>query len=425
MNQWNRGKRGIKTKAVCLLMGFVMVFASMPAFAVTKDEAQDKLDQAESEKEQLEQKLSALRQEKDDLEAYIDELDSLMNTYNAELNDVNARIESVETEIADTEVQLAEAEAEIDEQYESMKLRIQYMYENGDMQFIDMITNSENLSDFLNKAEYVKELSQYDRNMLVKMQETRQLIEDSKEKLETDRADLETLKASALEKQEQLQMVIDEKSSQVSIYEGGIAETEDEIARQQEEIEEQEKLIAEIEAIEKKRQEEERRRQEEASKNAATSNTTGSSSSAGSSASSDGDYTASASGFTWPVPGWHRISSEFGYRSNPFTGTGSEYHAGIDIPCTYGTSILAAASGQVAWANYNSSAGNWIGIDHGNGVYTVYMHNSSLLVSAGDYVTRGQVIAKAGTTGRSTGVHCHFGVRVNGTYVNPHNYVGY
>ena len=130
----------------------------------------------------------------------------------------------------------------------------------------------------------------------------------------------------------------------------------------------------------------------------------------------------SATGYIWPLPGYSTVSSDFGYRSDPFTGKQS-YHSGIDIPAPAGTRIVAAASGQVAWANYSTTAGNWIGIDHGNGVYTVYMHCSALIVSAGQNVSAGDVIGLVGTTGSSTGNHLHFSVRLNGAYVSPWNYV--
>ena len=99
------------------------------------------------------------------------------------------------------------------------------------------------------------------------------------------------------------------------------------------------------------------------------------------------------------------------------------FHNGIDIPAPTGTPIMAVSGGQVAWSYLSSSAGNWIGIDHGNGTYSVYMHMSSRLVKEGDYVTTGQIIGLVGSTGRSTGPHLHLSIRVDGNYVNPLNYV--
>ena len=126
--------------------------------------------------------------------------------------------------------------------------------------------------------------------------------------------------------------------------------------------------------------------------------------------------------FIWPCPASSRITSSFGDRESPTEGASSS-HQGIDIGASTGSSILAAASGTVTISTYSYSAGNYIMINHGGGVSTVYMHCSELLVSAGQEVTQGQVIAKVGSTGYSTGPHLHFGIRVNGSYVNPINYV--
>ena len=126
--------------------------------------------------------------------------------------------------------------------------------------------------------------------------------------------------------------------------------------------------------------------------------------------------------FIWPCPSSSRITSSFGDRESPTEGASSS-HQGVDIGASTGSSILAAASGTVTISTYSYSAGNYIMINHGGGVSTVYMHCSELLVSAGQEVTQGQVIAKVGSTGYSTGPHLHFGIRVNGSYVNPINYV--
>ena len=126
--------------------------------------------------------------------------------------------------------------------------------------------------------------------------------------------------------------------------------------------------------------------------------------------------------FIWPCPSSSRITSQFGGRSSPTEGA-STNHKGVDIGASSGSDILAAASGTVTISTYSYSAGNYIMINHGGGVSTVYMHCSKLLVSVGETVKKGQVIAKVGSTGYSTGPHLHFGVRVNGAYVNPSQYV--
>lgn len=127
--------------------------------------------------------------------------------------------------------------------------------------------------------------------------------------------------------------------------------------------------------------------------------------------------------YIWPLSGYSRLSSSFSTRSNPFGGKSTEFHNGIDIPAPSGTSIMAVSGGRVAWSSYSSSAGNWIGIDHGNGIHSIYMHMSSRIAQEGDYVEAGQVIGLVGSTGRSTGAHLHLSICVDETYVNPLDYV--
>ena len=134
----------------------------------------------------------------------------------------------------------------------------------------------------------------------------------------------------------------------------------------------------------------------------------------------DGD--GGASGFAWPCPASHRITSGYGEREAPIAGA-STYHRGIDVGASQGSAIVASAAGRVTTAAYSSSAGNYVVISHGGGISTVYMHASALYVSEGEKVTKGQKIAAVGSTGFSTGPHLHFGIIVGGNYVNPLSYV--
>lgn len=130
----------------------------------------------------------------------------------------------------------------------------------------------------------------------------------------------------------------------------------------------------------------------------------------------------SAITFQWPIPASSRITSPFGNRKAPLPGM-SDFHKGVDVGAKTGTKIYAAAAGTVVISQYNYSAGNYIMISHGDGIYTVYMHCSKLLVEVGDKVEQGDNIGLVGSTGYSTAPHLHFGVRVNGEYKDPLNYV--
>ena len=160
---------------------------------------------------------------------------------------------------------------------------------------------------------------------------------------------------------------------------------------------------------------------EEAARKAAAAGKTNNSTAKGNTGSTTTTSTGSSS-LRWPCPASGRITSGFGNRKSPTAGASSN-HKGIDISASTGSSIVAAAGGTVSIATYSYSAGNYVVVNHGNGLSTVYMHCSQLLVSAGDTVKAGQTIAKVGSTGYSTGSHLHFAVRKNGSYVNPSSYV--
>lgn len=414
----------IKIKGIISLALVVILCATTPgitSYATDIDDANDKISDLENEADDIQETIDELESAKSDINTYISEVDADLSEISNSIYEIEQEYDEVEEKLEETQEQLEEAQESIDEQYASMKLRIQFMYENGDTEYINMLFGSESISDFLNSIEYVSELTEYDRQMLVKMQETKELIETSEKELLDYQDELETLLAEKTSEQEELEALLNEKENELANYEAQIASAEESLDEIDEEIEAQEEVLQKLEEAESKRQAEEessRKAAEEASRQAAqnsTQSTTASSSSSGSSQTS-------SSGFIWPCPSSHTVSSSFGYRQSPTAGA-SSYHQGIDISASYGSTIVAAASGTVEWACYSSSAGYWIGIYHGNGTYTVYMHCSSLLVSEGASVSQGQTIALVGSTGYSTGNHLHFGVRINGAYVNPLNYV--
>jgi len=275
------------------------------------------------------------------------------------------------------------------------------MYENGDSEMIDMLLGSKSISDFLNKAEYITELSAYDRKMLNKLKETQKSIQTAKTNLKNEKNNLIALRDKQKSEQASLKKLESTKKKELSGYDDLIKDTE---ASEQ-------KIASEIAAQKAAVAAAERAEQNYNQQSAKVPNYKGSKGTKG-------------GGWTWPCPSSHNITSEFGYRSDPFGGSGGGFHSGIDIGAPAGTPIVAACAGTVAWSSFSSTAGNWIGISHGNGVVSVYMHMSARIAKAGQHVNKGQTIGLVGTTGSSTGNHLHFGVQVNGSYVNPHNYVG-
>ncbi|WP_330587924.1 peptidoglycan DD-metalloendopeptidase family protein [Anaerocolumna sedimenticola] len=260
---------------------------------------------------------------------------------------------------------------------------------------------------------------------------------DKEKNLEDKIAELNALKEQLTFEQDTVKKLASDKNKELAKYEASIDETQALSAEYTSKLAEQEDLIEDLleaerkrieeeerkkkEEEERKRKEEERKRQEEAAKG---NNDSSQNSNTDSNTDNDSGSQVKVDGFIWPCPSSTRITSTFGNREQPTEGA-STYHKGIDIGASTGSSIVAAAGGSVVTAAYSVSAGNYIMIYHGDGIYTVYMHCSKLLVSVGDEVSQGQTIALVGSTGVSTGSHLHFGVSVNGTYVNPLNYVSY
>ena len=211
--------------------------------------------------------------------------------------------------------------------------------------------------------------------------------------LEQEYTDLEALKSTVESNKATVAAMMRQKESELADISGDIEDAQSDADYYAAEIQAQEELIAAI-------------KRAEAEKAAA--------------GVEEHPYTGGA--FRWPCPSSTRVTSDYGTRVSPMSGASSN-HKGIDIPCPTGSDIVASAAGTVVVSQYSSSAGYYIMIDHGNGVSTVYMHNSQLVVSVGQSVEQGQVIAKAGSTGYSTGSHCHFGVMINGSYVNPLDYL--
>ena len=400
MNHWK--------KTVCILLSAVIAFAYVEpqsAYAVTSESIREKeaeIAEAKNEVKNLKSSLTdveALKKEleksKSDLTAYVSQLDSELSGIQAKIEQYNTLITETEQQIADTTEELNEAIKQQEDQYEAMKKRIKFMYEKGDTFYLELLFTSTGFSDMANKADYIEALSQYDKNKLDEYVEIKEMVQLVKEDLEAQKEVYDEAKLAVEVEEASISSLIQEKeaqiyavSSDISSKEAAIKEYESMIAQQNEEIAALEKAVAE----EKARLEAENARK----------------------------YNGGV--FTWPCPSWTRISDEYGNRTHPILGI-QQFHNGLDIAAPGGSAILAAYDGDVVAAAYSSSMGNYIMIDHGSGLYTIYMHCSALYVSSGQSVTKGQNIAAVGMTGRATGNHLHFSVRLNGNYVSPWNYL--
>ena len=290
------------------------------------------------------------------------------------------------------------------------------MYEKGNTAYISMVFGAESLSDMLNKAEYIEEVSAYDRDLLNQYAETKYEVMNLKDKLVTEQNSLLETQEQAQIQEDQMSRLIDEKNGQIEKYESEISTKEDAIKEYENMIAAQNATIAALEAKVLKAEKEALALEKELEESGLSDNDIDS----GTTTTTKPQVYSGP--FCFPAPAYTRVSDDYGYRIHPTLGV-KQFHNGIDFAAPGGSPILAAQSGTVIAASYSSTMGNYIMISHGGGVITIYMHASALYVSSGQTVTKGQKIAAVGTTGRSTGNHLHFSVRVNGSYVSPWSYL--
>lgn len=294
------------------------------------------------------------------------------------VDELQAAIDEEEKNLARLEKELEEAQEKVDTQTENLNGRLRNMYKTSSIGYVDVLLDSGSFSEFLTNLDLVKTIYSNDQKVLKDLKKSRKIVEEKKIEVEELQAELEESK----EITEKEKAVVEAKKAEV-------AKDNDETQKMLNELKaEADKITAELQA-----------------------------------SGSTGEYAGGA--LAWPTPGVTYITSPFGNRVHPVTGNTS-FHTGVDIGAGYGTSIVAANDGVVHTAVRGYSGyGHYVIIDHGGGYSTLYAHCSSINVSKGQYVTRGQTIARVGSTGMSTGPHLHYEVRRNGAYTNPMQYYSF
>lgn len=375
-------------------------------YGVSKEDlenVQNEKEEKENDLESTKAKIEQLQQASNDTQNYIVSLDGMITELDTSLYNLKIQIADMEVQIEEAEAGLVKAQEDEKEQYEAMKLRIQFMYEHNDESYLALLLTAQSMSEMLNRAEYITKISEYDRNMLTKYQETMKYIADTKSQLEADYEEMSAMQDSLVAQKESMEYLQSTKTAELLALQQQTSQAQNLQASIEADLAELDRQTAIIE--------EEIRRQEEANNG---------------NVPNPGLPSYDGGMFKWPTVNTY-ITSDFGDvedRGAP--------HKGIDVaPVSYGVSgddLYAAYDGQVVEAynngGWNGGAGNYVTIYHGNGLYTRYLHCSAVLVSVGQTVSRGDTIALMGTTGNSTGVHLHFDVRLNGSYVNPWNYFG-
>ena len=380
----------------CIIAGILVValLASMLASGIAfagaaedADELQDKLSSLEDEKAAVKEKIAQLTKQADDVEATRAALQSEIDLTKEEITTVEAYIERLQGQIDIKTTELAAAEQALEEKEEDFALTVRTTYEQGDNSYLQVLLNSTSFSDLLSRMEIITAI----------MNDNKRTVEEytaAKEDIEQKREELQQTQDSQKEYQKNLSYKVDElaasEAEQAALAESiqaYKAESEAEYDRISNEMQDVSNQIAALSAQ----------------------------------AAANGSVPMGDGTLIWPTPSCTTNSSAYGWRIHPIYGT-RKFHAGEDIPASYGAEILAAASGTVITAGWVSGYGNYTVIDHGGGMMTAYGHQSTIAVSVGQTVTQGQVIGYVGSTGNSTGPHLHFEVYINGATVDPKSF---
>jgi murein DD-endopeptidase MepM/ murein hydrolase activator NlpD len=419
-----------KKKFFALLIALIFVVPIFPVGAspTTQERLRDLQQQQRAAGHRVSEQsniLAGTEAEMSRVTAEIQALDQQIVDASDALDAIEIDLLTTELRISETQNDLVLATAERDLQMEILRERVRTMHEQGSAGFIEILFNAEDIRDFFSRLEYIRAVTQFDRDLLSRLEASEERLTANRNTLTSDRSLIQDLQKQITLAKEEIEQRMEERQIFFSLlYADAEKQRELEILLREEahainiELGRVQAIhraeLAEAERI--RRAEEDARRAAEAEARRIANEAT---------IATLPPFTGQ---FAWPVPARphtnpRNISSPFGNRPDPFTGR-ETFHAGIDIPAPSGTNIVAAEAGVVRFAGHSVSYGNYIIIDHANNYSTLYAHNSRNRVTTGQTVTKGQHIGDVGTTGRSTGNHLHFEIRRNGDYRNPMSYFG-
>ena len=369
------------TRLLSLVLALVLLL-SLPGMAMADDLEEQLADlqrQAERQQEITNEAAAKVESVSERLRGIQEELSAATAAY----KEVKSQLDTVEGKIDENTELLEKTEADLKVKNKMLQRRVRDIYINGQISYVDVLFGAKDFSDLMTRMDILKRIIKHDYDLIMKVKQEKEIVVTARAQLEKDRAEAERLVADA-----------DEKKAAVEAKEAEQQELLDQAIYDRDTSE---RAYEELMAA-----------SEEAANMIRRSNM------------SDSGAPAGSGGMIWPLSG--PVTSEFGWRTHPIFGT-ARFHSGLDIGGDYGLPIYAAASGTVIHAGWISGYGNTVIIDHGGGVTTLYGHNDSLNVGVGQTVSQGQVIAMCGSTGNSTGPHCHFEVRENGEPVSPYGYL--
>ena len=428
-------KRTTAVRVICIILALIFVLSLLTviiptrANAVTQSEIdalQAKRDQIRAQQTEQQNQIDGLRNQKAGVLEQKAALDQEIGLTQDEINVVQEQIELYADLIVEKKAELEQARAEEAKQSELFRARMREMEEGGKLSFIVVLLESRSISDLLTRIDMISEVMSYDKALekalmdaRAKVEEAEKALEDAKAEQEAKKGELEARKADLLAQVAEAEALVKSLEADIDAYTAAYNQTEAAKQALQAEINEK---VAQLEAERRAAEEAARKAAEEAARRQAQQQQQQQPSQPSQpSQPTTPTYATGTGSMIWPAPDSHTITSYFGWRVHPITGT-NKYHSGVDIGASYGSSVLAADSGTVILAGWNGGYGNCVVISHGNGITTLYGHMSSIAVSSGQSVSQGQTIGYVGSTGNSTGPHLHWEVAVNGSQVNPLNY---
>jgi murein DD-endopeptidase MepM/ murein hydrolase activator NlpD len=378
----------VARRSKILILVNIILICSL-TFNIVLPASSSELDTFYRQQEQIDKKIketeSKIKQKEQEKQKTLSELQSLnrsMEKTTDEIETLENKLVIAEKYIANTQKDINLKEEELSERTKILENRLRQIYQQGDVNFLEVLFQSTSLTDFLTRFELLKRIANNDTNLLAALEAERIVLEKQKTDLENKKQELLVLKNSREKKRQQLQIASARRQDLVKKIES----QKEAYERMLDELEEQSKQIAsEIRRLQ----------------------------------SLGG---VRPGWLQWPTPGYYRITSPYGWRFHPILKS-RRFHTGVDIAAPYGSNAIAAANGKVIYTGWRGGYGHTIIVDHGGGMATMYPHLSKYLVKVGDYVKRNEPVGKIGTSGWSTGPHIHFEVRINGDHVNPMPYL--
>ena len=378
----------LKGKFISLLVAACVAalpFFTAWSFASEADDKRAELNEVQSQMQKMQERKEKARQKAEAATEGLEEIQASLNRLRVQARDLQGKSDALQAKINENQAKLAQKKAEVAQRKKIYSKRLRQIYINGQINYLDVLLGAKDFGDFSSRMYLLQKIISSDIEMLTQLQKAEAEVKSRQEQLDAEMKEIKSTQAELEAKRARANRLKEQRS--YMLY-----KAQEEERQSQSEYE---RLLAISENI--------------------TAMLRNMESGGGSSSGSGG-----TGRFIWPCRG--EITSYFGWRTHPIFGT-TKYHSGMDIAVDYGTPILAADSGTVIYSGWLGGYGYAVMIDHGSGLVTLYAHNQSLNVYEGQYVTKGTCIAYAGSTGYSTGPHCHFEVRLHGEVTEPLNYL--